>query len=107
MFCKASGQLFHHFWGDYCADIILFFENADQAAAVANSGLLNNEAWGVWKLGKKDPTCMVINVNSDQLSILKKCLGDLGADTEKISSLKYSVDHGEEFEIEMEIKGEL
>lgn len=94
---KGVGVLRHHFHGEYWATIAIQFKNNEEARLAFRSGKLENWEIGrnkrflIWEGGKKE---------------LNKCIDVLvsfGAERSKITSLKYSVDYGEDFNIELDI----
>ena len=95
MKCTAHGILYHHFWGDYSAEIYLDFKTtwqAEQAAKFLGPGwIFKNCSCGIHA---KDP----------ELSGIEDKLISLGADATKISSVATSIDHGEPFEVTLELE---
>lgn len=97
---KGEGQLVHHFWGDYCCDIVIRFDTAAEAETVLESGLLGEH----WSQSAKDDFAIVaLRINRDQLETIKDALEAQGADRRKIDSVARSIDYGEPFEIRMDL----
>lgn len=92
---SATGQLKHHFWGDYYASIALCFTSDDNASAA--QPLLGDK----WKKAEKVKSVLLWHGNSEELDICKQTLVKYGADGSKIDSVAKSVDYGEPFTIEM------
>lgn len=111
---KAKGQLKHHFWGNYCADIVLLFES--ESDALLALPILNSKSPHIqWKQGVKTKTALMTCVAAlpsydakpedvDSVKIAEDILESFGADRKKIGSLKYSVDYGEVFSIALEVE---
>jgi len=111
----ASGQLAHHFWGDYCADIVLSFPTPwdcaealkalqpDNAGTVARPSGGSVEGIG-WQILEKAPHAAFIRCSGATLDQVTDRLVEYGADRKKIASLAKSVDRGEPFSITMLIE---
>lgn len=91
---QAKGRLRHRFWGDYSAVIALTFNSASDAERALK--ILTD-----FKVHPEYPDSLVWTGNSEQLEQIKTVLGEHGADVQKIDSLKYSIDYGEPFEIDV------
>jgi len=100
---SAQGRLNHHFWGDYHAGLVLAFDTPEDMRLalpkLASVGLPKQ-----WVPGEKAPHAAFITVNSDELAMLKKHLGTLGADVDAIDSCAHSVDYGDPFSITVEVE---
>lgn len=94
----ASGILFHHFWGTYCADIVLTFASPADAKLALKSGKLGDG----WKIATTDPSLLYFSGAERGLDRMIAHLVTLGADRTKIASLAHSVDCGDEFSITVE-----
>jgi hypothetical protein len=89
---KATGQLRHHFWGEYLATIYLHFSDKDCAADALN--VLK----GAWEPSVQN-NILIWEGNSKELEACKDQLEKYGADKKKIDSVQFSIDHGEKFEV--------
>jgi hypothetical protein len=97
----AKGILRHMFHGTYSACIALQF--ADAASARDSLGQLGM-GWNVGeKYGHQNAGILIWTGNSAELAVCKQVLISLGADGEKIDSIKYSIDYGEAFEITCQV----
>ncbi len=94
---KANGQLRHHFWGDYAATIALEFAN-EVEAAFAKAKLVSG-----WTVAKNSPRALIWHGGGGDFAVCKAELVKLGADENKIASMRFSVDYGEKFDIVMEV----
>jgi hypothetical protein len=92
---KARGQLFHHFHGSYWAQILLWFETEEHAAAAAR--VLGKP----WQQSNKTPSVLGCALDSAALDAEKRKLGRFGADVKAIDSLRKSVDCGEPFSVDV------
>jgi hypothetical protein len=54
-----------------------------------------------WRQGEQNKHVLVWKGDSEALNALKITLSEFGADTDKIDSIKYSVDYGERFECDV------
>ena len=89
----ARGLLRHHFWGEYGATVALEFASAELAALALPA---------LEPLGFTLPTnerVMVTTEFGKDYQTLECGLVALGADIDKLTSLKYSIDRGEIFTI--------
>jgi hypothetical protein len=93
----ARGQLRHHFFGTYSATIILCFE--DNKSAEDSLKVLGAD----WKLGEKHKMVLVWTGESEELEKIKDQLESFGAVRDKIDSIKYSIDYGEEFSVKIPV----
>lgn len=92
-FVQGEGLLQHHFWGSYAASIaIVFATPAEAHDALATLG-------GSWKLGQRSGRAVVWHGAAADADATVKRLVDYGADPEKITSVKKSIDHGEPFHV--------
>lgn len=98
----ATGQLEHHFWGEYCCEIYLEFDST--LAALAIPRLTPSDLGATWKVSPSNPKWIGIHLSNEQLTRVTEVLVSLGADEEAITSLDHSVDHGDEFSIEVEVE---
>ena len=88
-----TGQLAHHFWGDYFCTIALAFD--DKSIAEGMQTKLGEK----WQPGK-NPGALVGHLDSPGLDAFKSQLKAWGLSEEeirKIDSVKYSIDRGEVF----------
>jgi hypothetical protein len=99
----ASGILRHHFFGDYSAGLGLRFADAE-SARLALPRLAPPDLGVQWRQSTEQPHMTIICVDSDQLARLKEHLGTLGADVHAIDSVNHSIDHGDPFEITVEVE---
>ena len=99
---KAQGQARHHFWGEYAQSIALRFaspEVASKARERLNSTLPETKA--KWNIPDKVPFCLSVFASGADLDAITASLASFGADLDKVQSLRFSVDCGEPFEIEI------
>jgi len=105
MKCRAKGLLYHHFWGEYYATIVLEFESEEQARAAMR-------ALPGFELAKPRPrpfearppaVYLRWHGGNDALKPVEDQLVAFGADRRKITSLRYSVDCGEQFELDFAV----
>lgn len=114
---KAKGQLRHHFWGDYSAQITLVFNDSEDcelalpllAKTTGKPGEFRNACGGIsdsigWLQGKEghENACGAI-LASDPLERVIAFLKEHGA-SDQIDSCATSIDHGEPFEITLEVE---
>jgi hypothetical protein len=100
MKCKAEVQQLHHFWGEYHATIIAVFASEEQAsAALADSRFAG---WKRCTKGRDAARAIGIFGTGHELLPVEAMLETLGADRDKLGSLRYSVECGEVTEIEFE-----
>lgn len=94
---RGSGRLRHRFWGEYSAVLAIAFP--DEATARLAVSRLNTDSlqWEQIDRGVR------IVVDSDQLETVKAHLSTFGADTRAIDSLRFSVDHGEPWTVEIPV----
>jgi hypothetical protein len=91
---RGDGRLRHRFHGDYSAVIVLKFAtptHAERARTVLGSDL--------WQIPPDFNTAIVWTGNSDALACMKLKLAQVGADADKIDSLRTSIDYGEPFTV--------
>ena len=98
----ARGQLHHHFWGEYCADIVLRFESPEDAktgCSQINSDKNDKFAEPKFQVWDKYPDSIFIKeISSEELGNLETLFSEkYGAEEKKIASLAKSVDRGEPF----------
>jgi len=93
---KAKGQLRHRFHGDYSVVIVLVF-GSEEEAALALTKLTG------WSASEKTSKCLVWSGDSEELEVVSDVLEGYGAERRKIASLRYSIDYGEPFEVEIEL----
>jgi hypothetical protein len=93
---KADGLLRHHFWGDCCATIGLWFLSS--AAAEAALSLLGDG----WKVSPKDPKLLIGTFSGEALDTAENTLAKFGASRAKMTSIATSIDHGEVFTVNVE-----
>ena len=96
---NATGQLYHHFWGDYWARICLGFQTMCHADAALLSGLLGPG----WHRGREHQNVLTWAGGSDDLALCEDRLESLGADREAVSSVAHSIDHGDPFKVSFEV----
>lgn len=91
---NATGQLRHHFWGEYHATIALRFGSPDHArlALAVLPG---------FKPHPKSDTAIYWHGTGDDLKPIEDLLVRYGADRRKIGSLRHSIDVGEPFTIDV------
>ena len=91
----ATGQLRHRWWGEYSAVLVL---NFGDVGAARLEKLIAEEfpGWRVLARGIIGRT-----VSSSELKAEKAHLARLGADAKKIDSVKFSIDYGEPFSIDV------
>jgi hypothetical protein len=92
---RGTGILKHHFHRHYWASIYLGFDSAKDAATARE--VLGADLWKI--AGDPRSRAIVWSGNSDALACMKLKLAQVGADADKIDSLRTSVDHGEPFTI--------
>ena len=106
-----TGILQHHFWGDYCATVVLRFnspqlaKDAQQVLGAADPSHLEMEK-GEWGYSHRDPNKIHALLSSEQLDKLKSQFKAWGMDQrnlDNIDSMNSSVDHGSPFCGEIEI----
>ena len=101
----AIGQARFHFWGDYHETLVLGFKTAEEATqAVSRLNITSTFLEAEWKQGEKDPRGIHIFVSGDDVERAHSQLKKYGADPKKISSIKRSIDHGEIFDIWIDIE---
>jgi len=96
---KATGQLRHHFFGDYSAGICLAFETADAALALPKVTVK-----GVEWCQSENKRVLVTCVDSQHLEVLKVRLAEMGANPSAIDSMDHSIDFGDPFNIEVDVE---
>ena len=116
---KAKGLLRHRFWGEYSAHIILDFDSVEECEAAipclknninfgsfknVNGGTTESEGWRQCVKENIKQTYASIEVDSPTLDLVVARLVEFGADECKIKSMAKSIDYGEQFEIEIEVK---
>jgi hypothetical protein len=94
MIIQAKGQLQHHFWGEYCASIYLQFHSEDLALQAQALAFPN------WK---HKGSVLGFHGTGAALKAEEATLVAHGADRKKISSLKYSIDRGEVFTVNVDL----
>jgi len=93
-FVKGEGQLRHQFFGRYSARIAIGF--SDMKSALSAIDFLV----GKWEAIENNGRVGIVFEGSDpELKKVLDQLEEFGAPKEKVSSLKYSVDYGEIFEV--------
>ena len=96
----ARGILYHHFWGEYSAELYLDFPSEWQAEDAQHYLICATELDWTQKNAS-----VGIHVNTEQLNkIVELLVNKHGADRNKIASLATSVDHGEPFTCEFEVE---
>lgn len=95
---RANGMLRHRFWGKYSAFIYLKFKGEQDALKALK--ILG----GPWEQHDKAAQALCCIVDSEDLEEVENILAKYGADKEKISSTRYSIDYGEEFEVCFEVE---
>jgi hypothetical protein len=112
---NADGMLKHHFWGEYCADIILLFNSNEDAkgalpAITASMDPIkekHTDAQGHkviskgWEIGKEATDCIFIQASGDDLENALDVLENFGANRDKVTSMSKSIDQGEAFKIKI------
>jgi len=96
---RAEGWLKHHFWGTYCATIVLSFPDA----ASAKDALPKLPGF---KPGEKSANALVACLSGDAFENAKTAIEALRVDVNKrepIDSCAHSVDYGPRFTIEVPI----
>lgn len=88
----ARGILYHHFWGEYSAEVYLDFGLTWQAEEAQRQ--LRAKTGLDWM---QQNVSVGVHVSNEQLTKLEAFLAEHGADKSKISSLATSIDHGESF----------
>jgi hypothetical protein len=91
----GNGLLIHHFHGSYAATVMLGFKTPSDAAYARE--VLGRDLWRVVAARR----ILVWSGNADALACMKLKLAQVGADADKIDSLRTSVDYGEPFEVEI------
>lgn len=93
----ATGQLQHHFWGDYRATICLRFATealAQQAQARAfPNWVVRGELLGFHGGGEA--------LKAEEATLVRH-----GADRKKLTSLRFSIDRGEPFTVTVDLTSE-
>jgi hypothetical protein len=90
----ASGQLKHHFWGDYAASIVLQFDSPT-AAQVALPHFQG------WRVHKTHADVLVFHGSDPALETALTQLEAHGANRDVVCSCAKSIDYGEHFVIEV------
>jgi len=90
----GNGILRHHFHGHYWATVLLGFKTPEEAAHARE--VLGSD---LWKVAGTPPRVLVWSGNADALACMKLKLAQVGADADKIDSLRTSIDHGEPFSV--------
>ena len=88
----ASGQLQHHWWGEYHATIVLRFQTREHAAAAL-------ACFDAFKQSTDKPEYLYFHGFGADLHRAESQLRAAGADMRKVGSLKYSIDAGEPFTV--------
>jgi hypothetical protein len=89
----GSGLLQHHFHGHYWATVMLGFKTPADAAYARE--VLGTDLWRVAVASR----VLVWSGNADALACMKLKLVQVGADADKIDSLRTSIDYGEPFSV--------
>jgi hypothetical protein len=92
----ANGQLLHHWWGEYSASIGLRFATAALAAEAAPQ-------LAPFHVSSVEPTALVFHGKGAELQAAERVLRTHGANMKKVGSLRFSIDHGEPFTIEVNL----
>ena len=93
----ARGRLQHHFWGEYCATIVLIF-GSEYCALQAHSAV-----FPMFKVHDTDIRVLIGTFSKAQLRTVESLLRQHGADMDKVSSLRYSIDYSEPFTIDVKL----
>ena len=111
----ADGILKHHFWGEYCADIILLFDTHEDAKGAfpaitasmdpikekhtdAQGRKVTSVGWGI---GIESTDCIFIQASGADLENALDVLENFGADRSKVTSMSKSIDQGEAFKLKI------
>jgi hypothetical protein len=92
----ANGQLRHHWWGDYSATIGLRFATAAFASQAA-------PLLAPFHVSETVPEALVFHGKGAALKAAERVLRTHGADMKKVGSLRFSIDHGEPFTVEVNL----
>jgi hypothetical protein len=92
----GNGQLQHHFWGEYSATIAVKFATSLHAAAAL-------EVLPGFQIHPTVSSAVIFHGGGAKLKSAEAALKAHKADAKKISSLRFSVDHGEPFTVEIDI----
>lgn len=92
----GQGRLKHHFWGDYSATIGLQFGTADYAARAL-------PFLPGFSVHPNVPEALVFHGGGQALKAAEALLAHFKADMKKVGSVRYSIDYGEPFTIEVDI----
>jgi hypothetical protein len=92
----AHGALQHHFWGTYAASIALKFATPELAAQAA-------PLLAPFTQSDRVPSALVFHGSGAALKAAEATLKAHGADMKKVSSIRYSIDRGEPFTIEVDL----
>lgn len=97
---EGRGHLEHHFWGEYHATIFIRFKDV-AAARVAKRVL--GRGWEVarYKESKKPAPVVRWFGKGEQLDKVLLVLAQYGAVPSKVASVKFSIDSGEPFVIQI------
>lgn len=95
MIILGHGQLKHHFWGDYAASIGVKFHSADLAK------LAQERALPQFTINEQHPEVLQFHGTGAALKGAEAALVAAGADRKKIGSLRFSIDYGEPFTVEV------
>jgi hypothetical protein len=95
---RARGMLAHHFWGEYHATIALVFQEARGAS------LALPKLGAGWRASTKNADVLVWGGTGEAFKACVDVLASFGADREKVQSLRYSVDHGEWFDVAIPVR---
>ena len=100
MILIGKGQLRHHFWGDYHATIVVYFDTLTGADIIAAAlpGFTRHDA-----PQGKEGVAFRFHGTGDALKAAEQVLVNLGADRKKLTSVARSIDYGEPFTIEVGI----
>jgi hypothetical protein len=110
----ASGISKFHFWGTYSQSFFLHFETAEDAAlalpilrqlvlSFSGNDVQGQAVRPVGWVSDKAACCGVF-ASGDDVARVEAQLVALGADPEKISSMKYSCDSGERFSVTFDLE---
>lgn len=91
---RGRGILAHKFHGNYWASIAIKFAGLPEAIYART--VLGRD---LWRISSEQPSVIVWSGNSDALACMKLKLAQVGADADKIDSLRTSVDFGEPFTV--------
>jgi len=98
MIAIGRGQLQHHFWGTYCATIVLQFDDATTAARV-----VEDDRFCSWHLHTKHRNTIAFHGSDPELAQAIAVLVACGADRRKVESVAHSIDFGDPFTVAIEL----